>query len=48
MKSTKSAEDIIETANSKPRPIKIPSMVAGFMADLIIHMAEYKKHKIKR
>ena len=48
MNSTKSADDIIETANSKPRPIKIPSMVAGFMADLIIHMAEYKKNKIKR
>ena len=42
MKSTKSAEDIIETANSKPRPIKIPSMVAGYMADLIIQMAKNK------
>lgn len=46
MKSTVSADDILETAKSKPRPIQVPSIVAGYMADLIIHMAQYKKHKV--
>lgn len=45
-KSTKSAEDILETANSMPRPIEIPSVIAGYIADLIINMAKYKKNKI--
>ena len=46
MKSKVSADDILETAKSKQRPIQIPSIVAGYMADLIIHMAKYKKHKV--
>lgn len=46
MQSTKCADDILETANSKARPIEVPSVVAGYMADLIIHMAKYKKSKL--
>ena len=47
-KSIKSADYILENAKSKPRPIGVPSVVAGYMADLIIHMAKYKKDKIKK
>lgn len=47
MKSTVSPDDIVETANSIPRPIQVSSVVAGYMADLIIHMANYKKNKIQ-
>ena len=48
MKSSVSAFDILETAKSKPRPIEIPSVVAGYMADLIINVAKNKSKKIRK
>ena len=42
MKSNVSAEEILERANSVPRPIKIPNVVVGYIADLIIKLAKEK------
>ena len=44
-KSYASVDDIKESANSVPRPIKLPSAVIGYMADLIISQT---KQKIKK
>jgi len=41
-KSFVSADTILETANSIPRPIMIPSVAVGYIADLIINMAKNK------
>ena len=41
-KSYASVDDIKESANSVPRPIKIPNAIIGYMADLIIARAKYK------
>ena len=41
-KSYVTADDIRETQNSVPRPIKIPNAVVGFIADLIIAQANKK------
>ena len=35
----KSADDILTEANSIPRPIKVPSVVIGYFADLITNSA---------
>jgi hypothetical protein len=45
MKSDISAEDILERANSVSRPVKVPNVVVGYIADLIIKLA---KQKIKK
>jgi ADP-heptose:LPS heptosyltransferase len=37
--SNKSADDILTEANSIPRPIKVPSVVIGYFADLITNSA---------
>ena len=41
-KSYISADDIKDTPNSITRPIKIPSAVVGYIADLIISKAKQK------
>jgi len=38
-KLNKSADDILTEANSIPRPIKVPSVVIGYFADLITNSA---------
>ena len=38
----KSADDILAEANSIPRPIKVPSVVIGYFADLIKNIALIK------
>jgi hypothetical protein len=44
-KSYVTADDICESKHSVPRPIKLPSAVVGYMADLIKVLAEEKvKH----
>jgi hypothetical protein len=35
----KSADDILTEANSIPRPIKVPSVIIGYFADLITNSA---------
>jgi hypothetical protein len=42
MSSKQSADTILETANSIPRPINMPSAAVGYIADLIINMAKQK------
>jgi len=37
-----SADTILETANSVPRPIGLPSAAVGYVADLIISLAKEK------
>ena len=37
-----SADTILETANSVPRPIALPSAAVGYVADLIINIAKQK------
>ena len=37
-----SADTILETANSVPRPIALPSAAVGYVADLIISTAKHK------
>jgi len=37
-----SADTILETANSVPRPITLPSAAVGYVADLIISIAKQK------
>ena len=41
-KINKSADDILAEANSIPRPIKVPSVVIGYFADLINNLARIK------
>jgi hypothetical protein len=45
-KSYVSADDIRESQHSFPRPIKLPSSVIGYVADLIIAQASEKAKKI--
>lgn len=42
MNSTVSPDTILETANSVPRPIVLPSVVIGYTSDLIIVLAKQK------
>jgi len=42
MNSKQSADTILETANSVPRPVVMPSAAVGYIADLIINMAKHK------
>ena len=46
-KSYVTADDILETPNSVPRPIKLPSAVVGYMADLISSLAKEKVEKLR-
>jgi hypothetical protein len=41
-KLNKSADDILAEANSIPRPIKVPSVIIGYFADLIKDIALIK------
>ena len=41
-KINKSADDILAEGNSIPRPIKVPSVVIGYFADLITNSARIK------
>ena len=41
-KSFVSADIILETGNSVPRPILLPSAAVGYIADLIINVAKQK------
>lgn len=45
-KSYASPDEILETKHSQPRPISMPSSVIGYLADLIINIAEFKVKKI--
>lgn len=41
-KLDKSPDDILAEANSIPRPIKVPSVIIGYFADLINNIALIK------
>ena len=45
MNSNVTPDTILETANSVPRPIVLPSAVVGYMSDLIIRLAKEKVEK---
>ena len=48
MKSYISEEDILLRGNSIPRPIKVPSALVGYIADLVQKLAKEKVKRIKK
>jgi hypothetical protein len=47
-KSYTSADDIIDSAKSIPRPLELPSVTIGFMGDLIIKILDSKIKETKK
>ena len=47
-KSYTSADDILDSAKSIPRPLELPSVTIGFIGDLIIKILDSKIKNIKR
>jgi hypothetical protein len=47
-KSYTSADDILDSAKSIPRPLELPSVTIGFIGDLIIKILDSKIKKQRK